>query len=252
MKQIFKKIFEVLLYPVPVSWIGRTSLFLVAAGIKSESPKKALKTLLDMDNYLYGITGHTAVRYGGGSHVKHRLTGYVEHFVDHALTLGGPYLDVGCAHGVISGGLANRTKARIVGVDKCGKAVAEAKGRFKEPNLEFIEGDATTIEINEEFNTIILSNVLEHIDKRVEFLVRLNQLYGAKYWLVRIPNFERDWRVPLKKELDIPYFSDSTHYIEHTPAQFRNEVNLAGLTIKEIELRWGEIWAVLSSRGISE
>ena len=247
MKQFFRKILELILYPIPVTWIGSAALWLVAAGIKGAPPKNVLKTLLVMDNYLYGLTGRVAIRYGSGNHVKHRLTGYVEHFVGRALKLGGPYLDIGCAQGTISGELVRVTSSRIVGVDKDKEAIVEAKKRFTQENLEFIEGDARTLDLKESFNTIILSNVLEHIDNRVDFLIKIQQLYGAKYWLIRVPNFERDWRVPLKKELEIAYMADATHFIEHTPRQFQEEVEHAGLKIIEIDFRWGEIWAVLSS-----
>ena len=247
MKQFFRKILEFVLYPVPVKWIGVIALWLVAAGMKGAPAKKVLQTLLVMDNYLYALTGQLAVRYGSGAHVKHRLTGYVEHFVSRAVKLGGPYLDLGCAQGTISGKLANHTSSRIVGVDKDKEAIVEAKKRFTQEGLEFIEGDATTLDLKESFNTVILSNVLEHIDNRVDFLINLQQLYGIKYWLIRVPNFERDWRVPLKRELEVAYMADSTHFIEHTPRQFQEEVERAGLEIQEIEFRWGEIWAVLSS-----
>jgi len=247
MKKVLRKIAEMVLRPFPADRIGRIAVLIVSTAIKGATPKEALKTLLNMDNYIYGVTGHIAVRYGDGNHVKHRLTGYVEYFVELAISVGGPYLDIGCAQGAISGELANRTTQKVVGIDQNGEAIDEAKKRFKQSNLEFIEADATTMEVSEEFNTIILSNVLEHIDKRVEFLLRLKRIYNPRHWLVRIPNYERDWRVPLKKELNIAYFSDPTHCIEHTPSQFEEEVIGAGLTIKEVEYRWGEIWAVLNS-----
>jgi len=61
--------------------------------------------------------------------------------------------------------------------------------------------------------------------------------------LIRVPLFERDWQMPLRKELKINYYSDYDHKIEHTLQEFNNEVKMSGLQIKEIKTIWGEIWA---------
>jgi hypothetical protein len=57
--------------------------------------------------------------------------------------------------------------------------------------------------------------------------------------------FERDWQVPLKKELGIPYTLDPTHQIEYTEDEFKEEIYNAGFKIKELCINWGEFWAVL-------
>ena len=40
-----------------------------------------------------------------------------------------------------------------------------------------------------------------------------------------------------------PYFSDSTHKIEHRLEEFDDEVAAAGLDLIERQTLWGEIWA---------
>ena len=67
--------------------------------------------------------------------------------------------------------------------------------------------------------------------------------FQPERWLIRVPMINRDWLVPLKKELGIPYFSDSTHYTEYTLEGFENEMMKAGLIIQHSEVKWGEIWA---------
>ena len=66
-------------------------------------------------------------------------------------------------------------------------------------------------------------------------------------FLIRVPLFERDWQLALRKELGIYYFSDLDHEIEHTTSEFKREVNDANLKIKEIFTIWGEIWANCSN-----
>ena len=91
---------------------------------------------------------------------------------------------------------------------------------------------------------VILSNVLEHIDNRIEFIENLKLITKAKYFLIRVPLFERDWQIPLMRELGIEYFSDNDHKIEHSIAEFKKEISDSKLIIKEMQTLWGEIWVI--------
>jgi hypothetical protein len=74
------------------------------------------------------------------------------------------------------------------------------------------------------------------------------QRTGAQRVLVRVPLFERDWRVPLKRELGVEFRLDPTHRIEYTHEEFDGEMAAAGLVVEERQVRWGEIWAVCRPR----
>ena len=119
----------------------------------------------------------------------------------------------------------------------------QARAADNPPNLTFVPGDALEDLPPGRWDVIVLSNILEHIDRRVDFLRSVTAKTGAGRILVRVPLFERHWHNPLRAELGISYFSDSTHYIEHTLRQFEDEIATAGLKPAEIVLRWGEIWA---------
>ena len=60
--------------------------------------------------------------------------------------------------------------------------------------------------------------------------------------LIRVPLFERDWRVPLKKELGVEWRLDSTHETEYTIESWAQEIEKVGLTVTRQEVRWSEIW----------
>ncbi len=62
-----------------------------------------------------------------------------------------------------------------------------------------------------------------------------------------MPLYQRHWHVPLREALGLSYFSDPTHFIEHTLAECLQETAESGLTTVEMNTRWGEIWAVRRS-----
>ena len=99
---------------------------------------------------------------------------------------------------------------------------------------------------DEKFSVVILSNVLEHLPSRPEFLRRVQDTLRPDRILIRVPVFERDWRVPLKKELGVEWRLDLTHETEYTLETFAEEMHAANLQINHLEVRWGEIWSEVS------
>jgi hypothetical protein len=95
------------------------------------------------------------------------------------------------------------------------------------------------------FDVVVMSNVLEHVEHRVEFIRRVNAQARPTRWLVRVPVFERDWRVPLKRELGLEWRLDPTHFNEYTVESFREEMAQAGMRIEHLEIRWSEVWSEL-------
>ena len=141
--------------------------------IEGQDPKVALSTLMELDNYLYTLTGRYAAPYNNGVHVKHRLTGYVDHFADLAKEMGGPFLDIGCGKGELAFAVASRTEEPVVGIDILEERIEATKRLQSLKNLEYKLGDATKVTLDQQFQTIILSNVFEHIADRHNFLVSI-------------------------------------------------------------------------------
>ena len=101
------------------------------------------------------------------------------------------------------------------------------------------------------WDVVVLSNVLEHISERVGFLSALIEKTNAARFLIRVPLFERDWKLPMRREVGANYYSDPDHKIEPMLAEFRAETSRAGLEIDELLTPWGEIWASLRPVGKS-
>jgi hypothetical protein len=99
------------------------------------------------------------------------------------------------------------------------------------------------VQADERFDVVVLSNILEHLPERPAFLRRMQQAARPSRMLIRVPLFERDWQVPLKRELGVEWRLDPTHETEYTLESFVDEVTQAGCRIVHQEVRWGEIWA---------
>jgi SAM-dependent methyltransferase len=221
---------------------------LVSAKVMSMQGGDAIKFLMRLDNELYSVQGYAAVAYGNGVHPKHRLTGYHDFFVDH-VEAGATVLDVGCGNGAVAHDVAARCNARVLGIDQSEVNILHAKTEFSHPGITYTVGRAPENLPDREFDVVILSNVLEHIERTLEFLSTLIQATRPRIFLIRVPLFERDWRVPLKKELGVDYRLDRTHFIEYTQESFAEEIYSAGLRIAYSEVRWGEIWAQAVAKG---
>lgn len=196
---------------------------------------------LRLHNFLYKVISHLAIKREGGLHPKYRLIKYKDFFLGN-ITAGETVLDIGCGSGSLAKDVATRVKS-VLGVDIEEKNIEKAKRKFSAPNLEYRLADATKDLGNDTFDVIIMSNVLEHIEHRIEFLKSIRGL--AKKFLFRVPMIDREWVTLYKKELGLDYRLDTTHFTEYTFAQFKSEFEQAGFRIDSHSVQFGEIWAVI-------
>ncbi len=206
------------------------------------SPADGLRLLLRIDNILYSLQGQKSSEYNGGIHTKHRHTRYHDFFIDH-IQSGERVLDIGCGNGALTYDIAEKAGGVVTGIDLNKENIEQAKIHRSHKNVVYIHGDALKVIPHGEFDAVILSNVLEHLPSRSQFLRQLQETIRPRHFLIRVPLFERDWRVPLKKELGVEWRLDSTHEVEYTVEGFQQEIDTAGLDIISSEVHWGEIWA---------
>lgn len=200
--------------------------------------KAALRMSLKFHNFFYFLSGELSSRIESDHlHPKHRLTDY-HNWIIKQLDSGWSILDVGCGNGALTSDVSKHCK-HVVGIDMSKKNIQEAK---KRSGGDFICADVTEYPIDNKFDAIILSNVLEHIEDRVSFLKKLS-LHSDRF-IIRVPMVDRDWITLYKKELGIEYRLDSTHFIEYTLASFLEELNKAGLKLESHRIRYGELYAV--------
>lgn len=231
---------------------GRLRLLLIKGLFVLESrgsdTSQGLKRLFGLQDALEHVVNERAMVLGKGIHPKHRLTHYHDFFVDR-VNDGESVIDIGCGYGAVARSIASRRpKSRVLGVDYDPGRMAQARAHPDTPkNLSFVETDALKGVPDGPWDIVVLSNVLEHIRERPQFLARLRETTGASRFLIRVPLFERDWKMPMRREVGANYYSDDDHKIEHTRAEFLDEMKQAGLEPLELITLWGEIWCALSS-----
>ena len=229
---------------IPTSLLERAIVPLVQAKAHALPPAEGLRLALAIDSALYGVEGELAIRYGGGTHPKHRLIRYHDFFVDR-IEPDDRVLDIGCGIGAVAHSIATRSGASVVGIDVSKERVAQARSENAHPRIEYVVGDATDDVPGGPYDVIVMSNVLEHMSNRPEFLRSVASRVHANRALIRVPLFERDWRVPLKQEMGVEWRLEWDHEVEYTVEAFAAEMQAAGFAICEQQLRWGEIWAEL-------
>lgn len=213
---------------------------------RNDSKMETLKFLLELDKRLYSEEQNAALKYGDGLHPKHKLINYKQFFIEN-LKQGEQILDIGSGNGLLSFEVVSKVPGvSVIGIELEEKNVEYARKHYNHPNLTFVQGDALKDLPQNKFDVVILSNVLEHIENRIDFLKTIVLKLNPSRLLIRIPLFEREWRTALKKELGIDYRLDDTHFIEYTTESYLSELRLARLKPIKIEYRWGEIWSVVA------
>jgi SAM-dependent methyltransferase len=241
-RAIIRRVGEALTRRIPSPLLERVLMALVAAHARALPAREGLRFVLRLDSALYPLEGQLAIAYENGLHPRHRLTNYHDFFVGQVQP-GERVLDIGCGIGAVAYAVATRAGASVVGIDLEPANIRQAQQRHAHPRVQYLVGNALELLPRQPFDVVILSNVLEHLPDRPRFLRAVQDATDTRRMLIRVPVFERDWRVPVRRELGLEWRLDRTHETEYTQEQFATEMAEAGLTIRHQQMRWGEIWA---------
>lgn len=207
--------------------------------------------LLRLHNQLYFLLTKFGPVYFNGVHPKHLVLKYKEWFKEQVQP-GQHVLDIGCNAGDLSKAMADGG-ARVTGIEINPQAVQQAKNVYRDMNLSFIHADALSFDYGtlDVQDTVVLSNVLEHIEDRPGFIRKLISQVNwdsdkAQRFLIRVPRRDRDWVTLIKAKIGVYYFSDPTHFIEYELEELEAELVAAGLKVISHECRYGESYVVAS------
>ncbi len=227
---------------IPSSWMESLFRHMIGGHANSLPPDQGLKFLFNLEDIIYRLENWRSIDYDKGVHTKHRHTKYHDFFVK-GVTETDLVLDIGCGKGEVAFDVANKTGAYVIGIDNNEDHFQWANEHKAHDRLEYILGQAPEDLPSKKFSVVLLSNILEHISDRTIFLQGIIRDIQPERLLIRVPLFERDWRVPLRKELNLEWRLDLTHETEYTLESFAEEMFAAGLNVTNQEVRWGEIWA---------
>ena len=138
-----------------------------------------VKPALKAHNFMYRLATKASTIVENNKHPKHDILKYKEWFGQHI----GPddvVLDIGSNSGSLPIFLSSVAQY-VYGIEIVKELHQESLKRCKADNLKFILGDATSYNYStiKSVSVVTLSNVLEHIEFRVEFLKKIvSSLWG--------------------------------------------------------------------------
>jgi SAM-dependent methyltransferase len=201
------------------------------------SNKEGIKFLFKVQDFVNSYVLGAVKIAEGGINPKHMIEGFDEFFLD-SITETDRVLDVGCGYGHLAYILASKAES-VEALDIRSEAVEWAKKRFQRPNLVFKTSDFFDFHTIKKFDVVIISNILEHIDERKEFLKKTASI--GKRILNRVPAFDRHWMVQYRKDLGVEWRLHKDHKLEYTETLLRSEVEEADLQVDRICAGWGNI-----------
>lgn len=210
----------------------------------------AIKWVLMLHSWCYKLAGRFGTILNHGFHPKIDIMGYKQWFVDNTRP-SDVVLDVGSHIGDMASALADKVSF-VYGIEVEKKYFVKSQEMVQKANIEFILGDATSFDFSKcrPITCVTLSNILEHIKDRVEFLRRIMSnvpwANSEKKILIRVPLIERDWITIYKKQMGLSWKLDPTHFTEYTFHEFKQELDQAGINILNFRICFGEIWAICS------
>jgi 2-polyprenyl-3-methyl-5-hydroxy-6-metoxy-1,4-benzoquinol methylase len=148
-------------------------------------------------------------------------------------------LDLGSDKGVMTNYIATKA-ARVVGIDNVEASVLEAKATYQKPNLEFITADALDYLNNtkEEFDVLILSHILEHLDNPKEFIFSFKRFF--KYIFIELPDFDKTYSNHYRNNLSMQLiYTDDDHVTEFDRDELTQLIHSCNLKIVDSEFRYG-------------
>jgi SAM-dependent methyltransferase len=153
-------------------------------------------------------------------------------------------LDLGCATAAMSNALAQKAR-RVVGIDHDKVAIEKAKKTYKRDNLEFYHDDAFKfLQKNEgQFDVLILSHILEHLDDPKEFVFKFKDFF--KYIYIELPDFDKTYLNQYRKDLNMQLiYTDNDHVSEFDRYELIQLLKECNVTIIEAVYHFGiqQLW----------
>jgi len=157
-------------------------------------------------------------------------------------------LDLGCNTGSISQILAERAK-HIVGLDYDKPLIDIAIQNNKHANVEFHHGEAYDYLKNNktQFDVLILSHILEHLDAPADFLNKFKGFFNYIY--IELPDFDKTYLNHYRQKLGLELvYTDGDHVNEFDRYELQALLKECNIEIVSAEYIYGiqRLWCMVS------
>lgn len=157
-------------------------------------------------------------------------------------------LDLGCGNGQHSLKTASKAK-KVIGVDYNSLQLEIAKKQAKDKKIK----NASFLKYNLEkklpfdnysFDKILCLDVLEHLNKRKQFLLEIKRVLKSKgIAFIAVPNKNTSWK-KLQKKVGLNFYSDPDHKIEYSLSEIKKLLALSGFEMLSIQpIVYDTCWA---------
>lgn len=150
-------------------------------------------------------------------------------------------LDLGCKAGYDAYLVAGKCH-KVVGIDYDAREIEFAKKNYQRPNLEFhaVEGISYLTESPHQFDVLVLSHVLEHLDEPLDFLRKFRIFFRFVY--IEVPDFDRTVLNHFRQRLGVELiYSDDDHISEFDRYDLQNVIEESGLEVIRTEYFLGNM-----------
>jgi 2-polyprenyl-3-methyl-5-hydroxy-6-metoxy-1,4-benzoquinol methylase len=180
-------------------------------------------------------------------HYRNRLDAILRTVSD-LVPAGGSVLDIGCAQATASILLAERG-FKVTAAEANPESIEYAKLRVEFGRISFICGDATRLSLEEEFDAVLLGEVLEHVPRPGALIQQCRDMLrrggiivittpnglSPHNWL--LPSYDlQTMETPDRSNLPSGLGGRETHLFCLRPSQLKKLVGSNGLVIKRYEL----------------
>ena len=133
-------------------------------------------------------------------------------------------LDIGCGYGAWSEFLALHAK-HVVGIDYDSNKIDYARKRKSNATFLLLDARSNLSELGN-FDKILLSHVLEHIDKPSELLKELSKI--SKALIIEVPDRESNPLNWARVSLGLQYYTDADHVREFSRLELEKLLSDSG------------------------
>lgn len=211
------------------------------------SSKAKLKLYLDLEWIFDRLSHETSFSYY--EEEEHPVRVQSKEFILNQISASHNVLDLGCKYGNMAYYISKKAK-NVVGLDFDENAIKIAQQTYKAENLTFVVAEALNYieQQSFQFDVLILSHILEHLEHPKSFLQDFTKHFKLIY--IELPDFNKTYLNLYRQKVGNKLiYSDTDHISEFDRFELQELIAECGLKIVDSEYIYGiqKIWCTVNS-----